>query len=83
VRERRSASRVINAGTDLEGSIRTADRRTLVAVKIGDDGVIENIDGSSRFKASTSPFVGHMDLSVCRLGVGALRHAAFFTCRRN
>jgi 2-keto-3-deoxy-L-rhamnonate aldolase RhmA len=68
------------AGTDLEGSIRTADERTLVAVKIETMKGVENIDEIISVQGIDIAFVGHMDLSVSLGEPGRYDTPRFFAC---
>ena len=68
------------AGTDLEGAIRTADERTLVAVKIETMKGVENIDEIISVPGIDIAFVGHMDLSVSLGEPGRYDTPRFFAC---
>jgi 2-keto-3-deoxy-L-rhamnonate aldolase RhmA len=68
------------AGTDLDSSIRTADERTLIAVKIETTEGVENIDEIISVPGIDIAFLGHMDLSVSLGTPGRYDTADFQAC---
>jgi 2-keto-3-deoxy-L-rhamnonate aldolase RhmA len=68
------------AGTDIEQSIRIADERTLIAVKIETVQGVENVDAILSVPGIDIAFIGHMDLSVSLGTPGQYETPRFRAC---